>query len=136
MPALKRVKRKGNPFGETVIGDVSFVVGVDVGNVVNVALQLKDHQGKDLAIRGSVEAYLSDDANGDSIIATAHSGTVVIGTDGVALVREAKKQFRLISEADGDIDLNITEAGAKVAYLVVVLPDGTLKVSGAITHGA
>lgn len=113
-----------------------FVVGAEAGNVINVAVQLKDANGADLAARGSVLAYLSDDANGDSVAATAPSGTVVIGTDGLAIPLVAKKTFLLTSEADGDIDINITEAGAATWYLVIVLPNGKLAVSGAITFAA
>jgi hypothetical protein len=42
----------------------------------------------------------------------------------------------MISEADGDVDINITDAGAFTAYLVVVLPNGTLAISAVITHAA
>lgn len=114
----------------------SFVIGAEAGDVINVGIQLKDANGDDLAVRGSVMAYLSDDANGDSVVGTAHSGTVVIGTDGLAIPLVAKKTFLLTSESDGDIDINITEAGAKTAYLVIVLANGKLAVSGAITHAA
>lgn len=41
--------------------------------------------------------------------------------------------FRMISEADGDIDISIAETGAKTMYLVVVDPNGRLHVSNAIT---
>ncbi|MBI3947119.1 MAG: phage major capsid protein [Armatimonadetes bacterium] len=45
----------------------------------------------------------------------------------------AAKAFELVSEADGDVDINITESGAKSFYLVLVLPNGKLAPSGAIT---
>jgi hypothetical protein len=113
----------------------SFTVGAEAGNAIVVSIQLKDAGGNDLTTRANVYAYLSDDANGDSLIATAHDGAVAGGTDGVLQAMEAKKSFRLTSEADGDIDVSITHAaGAKTAYLVLVLPEGNLVVSGAITH--
>ena len=116
------------------MGTPSFVIGAEGSNIINVGIQLKDSAGTDLAVRGSVYAYLSDDANGDSIVATAPSGTVVIGTDGVLIdPGTTKKAFTLVSESDGDIDINITEAGAKTAYLILVMPDGRLVASGAIT---
>ena len=115
--------------------NASFVIGAEATNVINLGIQLKEAKtGNDLAVRASLRAYLSDDANGDSIVATAPSGTVVIGTDGVLFdVGSAKKVFLLTSEADGDIDINITEAGAKTMYLILVAPDGRLIPSGAIT---
>lgn len=118
--------------------EASFVIGAeDGGGKINVAIQLQDGNGADLAVRGSVRAYLSDDANGDSTVATAPSGAVAIGTDGVLYdVGGAKKHFLLTSESDGDIDIDITEAGAKTEYLIIVLPNGKLVASGAITHAA
>ena len=113
--------------------DVDFVIGSEAGNVINVALQLNDADGTALATRAAVLAYLSDDANGDSLAATAPDGGVAIGTDGVAIPIVAGKAFLLISEADGDIDLDITETGAATWYLVIVLPNGKLVSSGAIT---
>lgn len=116
--------------------DADFVVGSEGANKINVGIQLKDVAGADLAVRGSVKAYLSDDANGDSIVATAPSGGAAIGTDGLAIPVVAGKAFDLVSESDGDIDIDITEAGTKTCYLIVVLPNGKLVASDAITFAA
>lgn len=114
---------------------VSFTIGAEAANVINVGIQLKD-KGLDVAERVSVLAYLSDDANGDSVAGSAPT-TVAIGTDGVAIPLVAGKCFLLTSEADGDIDIDITlSAGADTWYLVIVLPDGRLVPSGAITFAA
>ena len=115
------------------MGAPAIVVGAEAGNAINVAIQLTNSAGADLAVRGAVRAYLSDDAAGDSIAATAPSGGAAIGTDGLAIPLVAGKAFALISEADGDIDLTITEAGADTWYLILVMPDGKLVVSDAIT---
>lgn len=111
----------------------TFVIGVEGSNIINVGIQLKaDRSGAD-STRRACHAYLSDDANGDSIVATAPSGAVAIGTDGVLFdYGAAKKHFLLVSESDGDIDINITEAGVKTLYLVLVLGN-RLVPSGAIT---
>lgn len=112
----------------------SFVIGAEAANVINVAIQLKDAAGADLAIRGSVSAYFSDDANGDSLVAIVPTGVLVIGTDGVMFrPADTKKYFRLMSESDGDIDFNVGEAGAKTMYLILIMPNGKLIASGAIT---
>lgn len=114
--------------------NIDFVVGAEVGNVINVGLQLKNGSDE-LAQRVSLFAYLSSDANGDSL-ATAPT-TVAVGTDGLLIPLVTGRAFQLTCEADGDIDLNITlSSGAATYYLVVVLPDGTLEVSGAITFAA
>lgn len=114
----------------------SFTIGTESADAITVSIQLKDAAGADLAVRGSVFAYLSDDANGDSITGTAPSGGVAVGTDGLAIPVVAGKAWQLVSEADGDIDLVITEAGADTWRLVLVVPDGRLAVSGAITFAA
>ena len=117
------------------VNAVSFTIGAEAANVINVGIQLKD-KGLDVAERVSVLAYLSDDANGDSVAGTAPT-SVAIGTDGVAIPLVAGKCFLLTSEADGDIDIDITlSAGADTWYLVIVLPDGRLVPSGAITFAA
>ena len=114
--------------------DATLVVGAEGGGTtINVAIQLKDLAGDDLAVRGSVLAYLSDDANGDSIAAAAPSGGWAIGTDGLLIPVVANKCAQLVSEADGDIDVNVVEAGAATWYVILVLPNGKLKASGAVT---
>jgi len=55
------------------------------GNTIVVGIQLNDAAGAAMATRSSVFAYLSDDANGDSVAATAPNGGVVAGTDGELL---------------------------------------------------
>ena len=116
------------------VGSAGFTVGAEASNIITVAVQLKDLIGNDMAVRANVFAYLSDDSAGDSLIATAPDGGVVVGTDGLLIPQVADKAFRLTSEADGDIDVAITHAAdAKTCYLVVALPTGKLAVSGAIT---
>jgi hypothetical protein len=116
------------------VASVGFTIGAEAGgNTINVAMQLKDANGADLAVRSNVFAYLSNDANGDAIATNAPSGGWAIGTDGLLIPVVTNKAARLTSEADGDIDVTITEAGAYTVYLAVVLPNGKLNVSGAIT---
>lgn len=116
--------------------DATITVGVEGTNTINVAIQLKNADGDDLAVRGNVKAYLSDDANGDSIVATAPSGGGAIGTDGLAIPLVTNKAWMLTSESDGDIDITFTETGTKTMYLILVFPNGKLKASGAITFAA
>ena len=44
--------------------------------------------------------------------------------------------FLLTSESDGDIDIDFTDSGAQTVYLVLVMPNGRLVISSAITHAA
>lgn len=117
--------------------DAKITVGTEAANAINVAIQLKDRfGGGEMAERVGIFAYLSDDAYGNSVAATAPDGGAAIGTDGLAIPLVANKAFWLVSEADGDIDITITESGADTFYLILVMPDGKLVPSGAITFAA
>ncbi len=111
---------------------VRFSIGVQSGTVINVGIQLQDGV-QDVGERCQFLAYLSDDANGDSIAATAPSGGWAIGTDGLLIPVVANKAAHFVSEADGDVDIAITQATSDVFYLIVALPDGRLVASPAIT---
>lgn len=130
---IAKVPPKNSPFYSNLVGGVGFTIGAEATNAINVALQLRDVNGNDLAVRGSVFAYLSDDAAGDSIAASAPSGGWAIGTDGLLIPVVTNKAAHLVSESDGDIDITITESTAKSFYLIVRLPDGSLVASSAIT---
>lgn len=116
--------------------DAKITVGADAGTTVAVTVQFVDREnGSELAERVAVPWYLSADANGDAL-ASATSGGIAIGTDGLLIEWTANLAGLLISEADGDADVVLTEAGAGTWYLVLVMPDGMLVVSGAITFTA
>lgn len=72
------------------------IVAAEAANAINVAIQLKDGNGQDRTERTAVMAYLSDDANGDSVAGTAPD-TVAIGTDGLMMELVADKVFLLVS---------------------------------------
>ena len=134
-----------NPLGSTFesfpelnIGAI-FTVGAEgAGSIINVAMQLIDRDnGNEVAERIGIYVYLSDDAYGNSIVSTAPDGGWAIGTDGLLIPIVTNKAALLTTENDGDVDVNITHAaGAKTCYLVAVMPDGQLYVSGAITFSA
>lgn len=117
------------------LGRPVITVGAEAGDAITVSIQLKDALGNDLARRGAVHAYFSDDANGDSLAGTAFD-TVAAGTDGVVVEPISNNFMLLVSEADGDIDIAIGENAAVTKYLILVMPDGSLVPSGAITFAA
>ena len=117
--------------------DVEISVGTEAANVVAVTIQCKDVQGSaDLAVRGVIFAYISDDANGDSIAATAPDGGWAIGTDGLLIPVVANKAAFLVSESDGDIDLEVTESGTDTFYIACVMPRGNIVMSDALSFTA
>lgn len=121
-----------SPYLVNYVDDVSFTIGAEATNAITVNCQFKDVNGDDLAIRVGVQAYIASDATGDTIAAAA-SGGIAGGTDGALLQLVTGRVFFAVSEADGDLDVVITDSTARTVYLVIVLPDGRLKVSSAIT---
>ena len=112
---------------------VTFTIGAAVSHVINVALQLQDAQGHNLAIPAHVEVYLSDNADGSTLTATVPTSTTTIGTDGKILVVEVTdKVFDLLVSAAGKVELNFTQTATQNYYLVVKMPDGSLVVSPVI----
>jgi len=117
----------GCAYGATI------TVGTEASNVINVTIQLKDYAGNDLDVANSIIAYCSSTATGLDRVTTTVSTETAIGTDGSLGIILAKSMYLLISEADGDIDLNFTDTGTNSFYLVLVLPNGKLAVSAVIT---
>ncbi len=111
--------------------NVIFTVGSEVANVINVSLKLRNGD-EDLTQRVAINAYLSDDANGDSISSLAPNGGIVTGVDGVYMPIVNHLTSRMVSEANGNIDIDMTHSAAKTWFLVLVLPSGEIVVSSAI----
>jgi len=133
MPIPHPAPAKDNPFkSRNAVNLATFVIGAELADVKNIGIQFKDANGNECAERVSVFAYLSTDPEGDDIVGTALD-TVAIGTDGLLIPLVTGKAFQLISEADGDVDINITENATGTWYLILVMPDGSLVASGAIT---
>lgn len=101
----------------------------------NVLGTLKDAEGNAVAKRIGVMVYLSDDANGDSLASAG--GGFAIGTNGVLIgVLTTNHAYELVTEANGVFDIDITEAGADVYYMIVKMPNGELLASTALTFEA
>jgi hypothetical protein len=116
------------------VAGASFTVSAEVSNVRTIAIQLKDGTGADIAARQAVRIAVFADANGDAFAATGGSTGIAIGTDGALVPIVAKKLFEVVSEADGDIDLTWTDTGTEAAFLGIILPNGKLVMSTALTN--
>lgn len=112
---------------------VVFTVGAEATNVINVAIQVNDQQGTAITEVATFDFYLADDAAGLTPSVTAPTVGTSIGTDGALIESVANLSGKMITEADGDIDIDIEDAGTPTFYLVVVLPTGGLAISDAIT---
>ncbi len=116
------------------VRDASITVGAENTNVRAITIQIKDGAGADIASRQAVMIAVLADANGDAFVGTGGSTGIAIGTDGALLPIVAKKLFLAISEADGDIDLTWTDTGTEAAFLAVILPNGKMIISSALTN--
>lgn len=108
--------------------------GASVANQRDIAIQLKDAEGRDIDYVEEVEIGVFLDAGRLAYVVTGGSTGIAIGTDGALLALVAKKRFVATSEADGDIDLTWTDTGTEVAFLGVRLPTGRWVMSSALTN--
>ena len=115
---------------------VTVVAAAEDTNVVNVVIQAKRNKGGNAQVAVALPFYLASDAAGLLPQAVAHDGGIAIGVDGSLIESVANLSGLLITEVDGSCDIDITDAGAFTAYLVVVLPTGEIVVSNVITHTA
>jgi hypothetical protein len=115
--------------------DAAFTIGVEASNAINVAVQLKsDKSQAAITVRRQVRAYLSGVSTGATVVGSAPSGGAAIGTNGAIIASiTANKVFDIVTDASGRFDLTLTETSTPTFYLVVVMPNGRLVISGAIT---
>lgn len=130
---LHKVRNARSPYFTSKVGGVTFTVGAEATNVITVTVQATDGNGHNLAERVALQFYLSTDAEGDNLTASAPSSGIAAGASGVVIETIADKAGLLVTNSSGEAKVAITEASTPTFYLVVVLPDGSLTVSGAIT---
>ena len=128
----ERVKETINAVTNACYG-VTYTVGAEAGDVIGVACQFTNLDGDDMDSRVCVRQWLSDGTSGEVIEAAAT--TLAAGTDGAILVEETSNGIWMaVSEADGDLDIDIGNAGgADTLYLNTLLPNGKIVQSAAIT---
>jgi hypothetical protein len=116
------------------IADATFVVGTQAGDQITVTVQLKDSTGSNLIVRGNVLAYISNDVNGDTIVSSG-TFTGIYFNNGLAIpiTPGTTKAFMLTSGSNGAVNVIAEDTGTSTMYLIVVLPNGLLKASTAIT---
>lgn len=105
----------------------------EAANARTVSIQLNDAAGNALANRAVVDVFISTEANGDAPGDGDCTIALTAGTDG-ALISADESGARFISEADGDLDVVLTDSAdaADSVWLHVILPDGTIASSAEI----
>jgi len=118
-------------------GGVFGTPGTETGEAVTTHLQVNDYDGSAMARRSVVDVMISTDANGD----TPGDGSLTLafsaGTDG-ALIGAAGSKATYITEADGDLDIRLTDsAGATGTVRIHLIIDGVIvATSAAVTFAA
>ena len=120
---------------DNVVASATLSVAAEATESITVSIQLKDAAGEAMTTASYVMVYLSADSAGVTN-ATAADLTISGGTDGLTIpIADSNTALAALcySEADGDIDVVITDAGgaALTNYMHVVLPSGKLGVSSA-----
>lgn len=116
-----------------VAWDATFVIDDEGSNARDVHIQLLDFAGNDLAVPAAIKAYLASDAAGLEISTdTPTTDTAIADGIGSLAVLTTSQAYLLVSEADGDVSVTITDTDAHNYYLVLVMPNGKLVVSAII----
>ena len=113
------------------VGSISYTVAAESNDAIVIAGQLKSVRAVDLATRGSVFCYVSSDSAGDTPVATFEAFVVKFGGDGSVLVLGTNARL-VVSESDGDFDVEIQETGTTNYYLNCVTPNGEILTSGIV----
>jgi hypothetical protein len=119
----------GATIAEQVL-DVEFTVTDNITTATpNVAMQFKDIAGNDVSHPVAVIVYLTTDSAGQTLAADSTDTTeIAIGTDGTILAELVTDIMAVVvSEADGDLDMEITVVDTKTVYFNVVMPNGEVK---------
>ena len=83
--------------------DVEFTVGAEAADVINVAIQLNDPEGKALSEVGVCDFYLADDAAGLTPSTVAPAGGIAIGTDGALVAYQLPGCVRECDQVDAAV---------------------------------
>lgn len=116
--------------------DIDFTIGNEAADERTITIQVKEAKSQaNVSERVGFMLYLSDDAEGDGLIATAPDGSISVSA-GSFLPVVADKLGYVVTGATGAASLILGHSGAKTLYMVAVDPAGRLNVSGAITFAA
>lgn len=134
--------REQATLGDLHVGRIlnaAFTIGAEAANVINVAVAVTSSvTGKSTAQAVGLPFYLSSDAAGQVLEGTGPT-SIAVGTNGVTIPSggDSVVTGTVVTETTGLVDLDLTlSSGADTFYLNLVMPDGRIMTSGAITFAA
>ena len=116
------------------VEDVTFVIPAEDTNVVAAELQLVDLAGQPVLKSMILEIYLSSTA--DVVTVGAADTAMAITTSGAGtLVLEtlAGGIYTFQTDENGKLDIDVTDEGDLLRYLVAKMPNGEIAVSSLLT---
>lgn len=132
---MSKVKASGNPFSQAGPAGVTFGSITDESSNSRVqSLTVTDENGRAVTAPTLVWVWLSDNADGTGVVASAASSALAAGTNGKLMATVVSGKIALFqTKADGTLDVNITDTATRAGiYLCVAKADGSPKVSSAI----
>lgn len=114
--------------------DARMTVGVEASNVISVDVQLVDRlNGNTIGESVALNWYLSSSATGAAIATAPDSGAALSNGYGALAEWTANVNGLVITNSNGRAIFTLSESSTGTWYLVLVMPDGKLMVSDAIT---
>jgi hypothetical protein len=110
-------------------------VAAAVGTTQLVTITLKDADANTVAASQKIEVYMATDATGTTPSSAGSNGAVTVGTGLTLKVQTAKLHWDLVTSTGGVVTLSFDNAGGGgnyADYVVLVLPNGKLKVSAVL----
>lgn len=113
---------------------VTFTIAAKATNTIKVTLQLKDARGQVLSRIAHLRMWLSDNADGSTLTATATTSALAVAAKGLLLfVDVTGKMASFVTDATGALDINLIQTDTtKSYYLCVQMPDGSVSISPVI----
>jgi len=116
----------------TVVSVNKTVAGESPAGTNSVLLEFLDGNAVAYTNRVGFWCYWSDDANG-AVLGTAFSGFTTAPSGGIELGGFTGNIFQYVTAADGTITVQVTGGSSATQYLAVILPNGRVSVSAAVT---
>jgi hypothetical protein len=113
--------------------DVTYTIGTESGNVITVKCEILAYSTA-IPLPIVFDAYLSEASDGEGLTSTALSADWADGGDGSLFFQiSSGKYARWQTNDSGSCQIAMNHSGVRTLYLVILLPNGLLAVSDAIT---
>ncbi len=114
------------------IDSIAMTVGAEDANVITVAVYLQQTRGGAPNVVSPLVIYIAEAANG--LVLEVPGGGVAAGTRGTVtnLVTNGSIST-VVPDANGFVDVAVTQSGVDTLFLILVEPDGTITASGALS---